>query len=245
MSRLTYLSRAYVALITVTAIWAQQPSQSQQPAPRGPSKDDKTRVYVTDSTSWQMSGGWGASGGTGSGAVSGGARPQTAEIIKTFNERCADLVVTNIKDRADYVVILDHEGGKGALRHKNKVAVFNRDGDSVYNNSTLSLGGAVQGACEAIRKDPSPRETHATVILPANLPGPQEETGTVTFTSDPDGADILVDGKFMGNTPSKMKLSPGHHSILVKGPQGQVWQRELEVLKGSDVSLRAVLETKP
>jgi len=245
MSRFKWFTPAFGVLIGLTAIWAQQQPQSQQPAPQGPPKDDKTRVYVTDSNSWQMSGGWGASGGTGSGAVSGGARPQTAEIIKTFNERCPDLVVTNNKDRADYVVILDHEGGKGALRHKNKIAVFNRDGDSVYSNSTLSLGGAVQGACEAIRKDPTPRETHATVILPANPPGPEEATGTVTFTSEPDGADILVDGKFMGNTPSKMKLSPGHHSIQIKGPQGQVWERELEILKGSEVTVRAIPESKP
>lgn len=163
MSRLKWFTPAFGVLIGVTAIWAQQQPQSQQPGaqaqlpiPQGPTKDGKTRVYVTDSTSWQVSGGWGASGGTGGGAASGGARPQTAEIIKTFNERCSDLVVTNNRERANYVVILDHEGGKGALRHKNKVAVFNRDGDAVYSSSTLSLGGAVEGACKAIHKDSSP-----------------------------------------------------------------------------------------
>jgi hypothetical protein len=61
--------------------------------------------------------------------------------------------VTNNKDKANYVVILDHEGGKGALSHKNKVAVFNRDGDSIFSHSTMSLGNSVKDACEAIRKD--------------------------------------------------------------------------------------------
>lgn len=137
---------------------AQQPSppqnqQPNQPPPQAQTNDGKTRVYVSDSSSWEMSGGWGASGGSGGGAASGGARPQTAEIIKTVNQRCPEIVVTNNKERANYALLLDHEGGKGALRHKNKVAVFNRDGDAIFSDSTLSLGGAVQSACEAIRKD--------------------------------------------------------------------------------------------
>ena len=52
------------------------------------------------------------------------------------------------------MVLLDHEGGKGALRHKNKVVVFNRvSGDSIVSKSTLSLGGSVQDACEGITTD--------------------------------------------------------------------------------------------
>jgi hypothetical protein len=140
---------------------APPPVQQAQPAPQPtpaaqatqPPGDKKTRVYVTDSQSWQVSGGWGAAGGSGGGTTQGGARPQTAEIIKTFRERCSDLTVTNNKDKANYVVILDHEGGKGALSHKNKVAVFNRDGDSIFSHSTMSLGNSVKDACEAIRKD--------------------------------------------------------------------------------------------
>jgi len=73
----------------------------------------KIRVYITDSQSWEVSGGWGASGGTGGGATKGVARPQTAEIIKTLGERCPDLTVTNNRNKANYVVSLDHEGGKG------------------------------------------------------------------------------------------------------------------------------------
>ena len=137
---------------------AQQSSQPQQTQEKDsqanqPTTDKKTRVYITDSQSWQVSGAWGASGGSGGGATTGGARPQTAEIIKTFGERCPELTVTNNKDKANYVVLLDHEGGKGALRHKNKVAVFNREGDSIFSGSTLSLGGSVNDACNAIRKD--------------------------------------------------------------------------------------------
>ena len=103
---------------------------------------EKARVFVTDSQPWEMSGAQGGSGAGFAGEVHGGARPQTAEIIKTFGERCPQLLVNNIQSKADYVVVLDHEGGKGYLRHRNKVAVFGRvNGDSIVSKSTLSLGG--------------------------------------------------------------------------------------------------------
>ncbi|MGH9817115.1 MAG: hypothetical protein ACRD6I_13655 [Candidatus Acidiferrales bacterium] len=72
----------------------------------------KVRVYVTDSKSWEVKGGVGVADGSGGGSVGGGARPQTAEIIKTFNERCPEVIVTMNREKADFVVLLEHEGGK-------------------------------------------------------------------------------------------------------------------------------------
>src|SRR5580698_11455574 len=114
----------------------------------------RPRVFITDSQSWEV-GGYSAGTSGGGGSVShGGARPQTAEIIKTFGQRCPEVLVNNIQEKTDYIVLLDHEGGKGALRHKNKVAVFARvSGDSIVSKSTVSLGGSVQDACEAITRD--------------------------------------------------------------------------------------------
>jgi hypothetical protein len=99
---------------------------------------DHPRVFITDSESWETSGAAGGSGAAFAAESHGGARPQTAEIIKTFGQRCPDVVTNNIQARADYVVVLDHEGGKGYLRHRNKVAVFTRaTGDSIVSKSTL------------------------------------------------------------------------------------------------------------
>jgi hypothetical protein len=109
-------------------------------------------VYVTDSESWQVEGGWAANNNSAGGATSGGARPQTAEIIKTFSDRCPEIIVTNNKAKASFVIILDHEGGKGYARKDNKIAVFNRDGDAIFSDSTRSLGNAVKDACAAIEK---------------------------------------------------------------------------------------------
>lgn len=116
--------------------------------------DGKLRVFVTDSQSWEERGGGSAGGNrNGWGAsswFSGGARPQTAEIIKTLNQRCPEITVTNNLAKADFALILDHEGGKSVLAHRNKIVVFNRAGDDIFSTSTRELGNAVKDACQAM-----------------------------------------------------------------------------------------------
>ena len=100
----TVINFAVLALLAIPA--AAQPSTSDT---------QKARVFITDSQSWQMTGNSGGTNGTFAGHSSGGARPQTAEIIKTFGDRCPEVVVNNKQDKADYVVVLEHEGGKSVL----------------------------------------------------------------------------------------------------------------------------------
>ena len=116
---------------------------------------DKPRVYITDSDSWESSGGFAGATANGSGGIaggsSGGARPQTAEIMKTFGERCPRVTVTINREKADYIVILQHEGGKEWFRKDNKLAVFDKEGDMIRSMSARTLGNAVKEACEVIR----------------------------------------------------------------------------------------------
>ena len=114
---------------------------------------DKVRIYVTDSDSWSTSGGFISGDDLGLGRSSGGARLQTVEIVKTFNQRCPRLTVTIKKQSADYIVMLDHEGGKQIFRVNNKIAIFNSEGDAIYSGSTRSLGNAVKDSCQAIYQD--------------------------------------------------------------------------------------------
>jgi len=69
-----------------------------------------------------------------------------------------------------------------------------------------------------------------------------EGTGTISITSDPDGAEIFVDDKFFGNAPATLKLSVGTHSIVLKIPGRPDWRRTLEVLKGNKASLKATFD---
>lgn len=60
-------------------------------------RDRKARVFITDSRSWEMSGYSGGGPGAGAAVSHGGARPQTAEIIKTLGERCPTWWPTTFK----------------------------------------------------------------------------------------------------------------------------------------------------
>jgi hypothetical protein len=211
---------------------------------------EKARVFVTDSQSWSISGGSGGSSSGFGGAVSGGARPQTAEIIKTFTERCPDVVVNNIREKADYVAVLDHEGGKGWVRKDNKVAVFNKDGDSIVSKSTRSLGNSVQEACNAITGDWSKRgsvvnaaqkESEPAVTTPA--PATATTTGAIKLAVDPGvaGAEIEVDGAFVGTTPSTVEVTPGEHEIRITKSGYKTWQRKMKV-SGGNINVSPPLE---
>jgi hypothetical protein len=55
--------------------------------------------------------------------------------------------------------------------------------------------------------------------------------GKVQITSLPSGAEILVDGKFAGCTPSEVMLVPGEHGVKV-GLNGREWSRTLTISRG-------------
>ena len=70
-----------------------------------------------------------------------------------LNEKCPNCTVTGNREKADYVVILEHEGGKEPFSRDNKFALFNKDGDVIKSGSTRSLGNAVKEACRVIVND--------------------------------------------------------------------------------------------
>lgn len=68
---------------------------------------------------------------------------------------------------------------------------------------------------------------------------------SISIKSDPDGADIMVDGKFVGNTPSIVKLKTGDHTISIKKKGFTLWERIISLSGGSEISINADLEKMP
>jgi hypothetical protein len=68
--------------------------------------------------------------------------------------------------------------------------------------------------------------------------------GSVNVTSDPVGADIYLDGQFVGNTPSQLHLPAGAHKIRIQSENTKSWERSLNVLKDSEVTVNAKLESQ-
>lgn len=67
-------------------------------------------------------------------------------------------------------------------------------------------------------------------------------SATVSVSSEPAGADIYVDNKFVGNTPSMLHLAAGIHEIKIEAAGKKTWERQLDVLRDSKLTLAPELE---
>jgi hypothetical protein len=68
------------------------------------------------------------------------------------------------------------------------------------------------------------------------------ETSRIQIRSSPEGAEIYVNGRFVGNAPSILNLPPGEHTITVKHSGYKDWERIVSTLPGSEANLVANLE---
>jgi hypothetical protein len=81
---------------------------------------------------------------------------------------------------------------------------------------------------------PSPAPT-----APATPPAATQ--ATLAVDSTPAGADVEIDGAFVGNTPSTVTVAPGSHQIVVKKKGFTDWTKTLNVTGGT-IHLNAELE---
>jgi hypothetical protein len=77
---------------------------------------------------------------------------------------------------------------------------------------------------------------------PTNASVGGEHLADVTVKSTPDGADIMVDGKFSGNTPSTLHISAGDHKLTITSKGFQNWVRDITLSPGGTITVNAVLE---
>jgi hypothetical protein len=85
-------------------------------------------------------------------------------------------------------------------------------------------------------------EAKAAASQPAASTPTEAPKGSVNISSSPSGADVSVDGEFVGNSPAALKLAPGKHTLSVKMAGYKNWSREITVYSGSEVQLAANLE---
>ena len=70
------------------------------------------------------------------------------------------------------------------------------------------------------------------------------ETTKCSFSSTPAGAEVTVDGRYVGSTPSVLGLATGTHVVVVTMNGFAEWKRQLEVSPGSELTVNAVLQKK-
>jgi hypothetical protein len=71
------------------------------------------------------------------------------------------------------------------------------------------------------------------------------DLSTLLVQSTPDGAEITLDGKYVGSTESTLKLASGDHILQIQKPGFKLWERPMTVGKGGTLRVDATLEKLP
>jgi PEGA domain len=89
----------------------------------------------------------------------------------------------------------------------------------------------------AVAAEPSLAPSPRTAKLPA-----AGQPAVLTVKSTPEGADITIDGKFFGDTPTTARLRAGDYAIVIAKAGYKPWRRTVTLTEGGTVTLDADLE---
>ena len=88
----------------------------------------------------------------------------------------------------------------------------------------------------------APGQPTASATVGQNGNGSDPALSAVDIKSTPDGAEITVDEKFMGSTPSSLRLAVGKHKIKLEKSGFKSWERTMTVSAGATATVNATLE---
>jgi PEGA domain-containing protein len=80
-----------------------------------------------------------------------------------------------------------------------------------------------------------------SAVVASAQPTAADASTELTLISTPDGADIEVDGAFVGSTPSTVTLASGDHTVRVSKKGYQPYEKKLHT-SGGKINLRADLD---
>ena len=143
-----------------------------------------------------------------------------------------------------------------ARREKNGITVYYVDDKGKARKQLYMLvdtGGKTGPPAAAVATRPAPVAAAPRQSSPAPVPAPsvgsvqavapeKVEKVKCNFSSTPAGADINLDGKYVGSTPSEIELVTGTHVVVFSMPGFTQWKRELTVLSGSELTVNAILQ---
>jgi len=114
------------------------------------------------------------------------------------------------------------------------------------SNGTIEkeIFDTIQNKVNALIANKVISEKPAQTTSSAQTPSDEESKGIVNLTSQPDKADIELNGNFVGQTPSTLKLKEGKYEIKISKEGYKEWIKNIQILKDSNISLEAVLEKK-
>jgi hypothetical protein len=201
------------------------------------------QTYTTAGQSQSTPGGGVSSyGGTWSYAYSGVAAPATTDTLDLKRDDKPKSVDIRAFDQTGKVVSRRNLAGFGGSRDKLLEQVLT---DIVNDSSPVAKGKPFAAPlsvyyvnCNVPDQPPDPTMTAANTPPPAATPAPAPNKPPpppdpeLDIWSNPSGADIFVDGTYVGQTPHSVVVTPGEHTVNLRKKDFAIWQRRVNVEPG-------------
>ena len=142
------------------------------------------------------------------------------------------------REKRGLIVYYIDESGKA----RSQLYSFIGDGAPAAAPASQSQNTAPAGASENVKP------TTGSAPAPASAGSVAAAGNTITcdFSSTPSGAEITIDGKYVGSTPSEIAVATGTHVVAFTLSGFSQWSRELTVTPGSGViNVAASLQKTP
>jgi hypothetical protein len=148
--------------------------------------------------------------------------------------------------REKHGITVYYEDNKGKKR-KQLYALVDLTGKPAAPAAAAATAPRQRSPAQAPTPAPGQNPAAAAAIVPPTGSAAEvvAEKVKCNFSSTPAGAEINLDGKYVGNTPSEIGLSTGTHVVLFSMPGFAQWKRELTVLPGSELTVSTILQKDP
>jgi len=141
-------------------------------------------------------------------------------------------------------------GSNAQIKAGTHLKVFTDEEKAVRVHGTQSTAAEKNGSVNPAPVTTSvPAQTVNAAVpapVPASTPAVIQNdppaTTSIALKSMPEGADIEVDGMFMGNTPSTVQLKTGQHKIVVQKKGYATWERTIMLNAGGNIIVDVNLE---
>jgi hypothetical protein len=107
------------------------------------------------------------------------------------------------------------------------------DGDIWLEDIAFQTKGSSTVSAPSAQVPPAPKSSESSPKV--------DQVVAVSIASSPAGAEIELDGNFVGNTPETLKVLPGDHLVVLRKHGFKTWERKLRVA-GEIVNLTADLK---
>jgi hypothetical protein len=163
--------------------------------------------------------------------------------VESKYSRCVPLAKGESYDakRTKHGLEVYYEDDKGKTR-KQLYALVAANGKGAAPVPAAAVATQPAPAAATRQSSPVPASAPAAVAPPQVSPEKVSEKAKCNFSSTPAGAEITVDGKYLGSTPSAIPISAGTHVVVFSMPGFAQWKRELTVLPGSELTVGAILQ---